>query len=71
MFHRRQKSVFCEADFDCSESGKLFKSKSALNIHKKKKNHVTKKARAPAPKIKRKTKQRTINDMFRQHAGTP
>ena len=64
MFHRRQKSVFCEADFDCSESGKLFKSKPTLN-------HVTKKARAPAPKIKRKTKQRTINDMFRQHAGIP
>ena len=70
MFHRRQKSAFREADFDCSECGKLFKSKSALNNHKKKKNHITKKARATAPKNKQKTKQRTINDMFRQHAGT-
>ena len=52
MFLCQQKSVFREVDFDCSEYGKLFKSKSALNVHKNKKNHATKKAIAPGPKRK-------------------
>ena len=38
MFHRRQKTAFREAEFDCPECGKLFTSKSALNRHKKKEN---------------------------------
>ena len=67
MFHRRQKTAFCEAEFDCPECVKLFTSKSALNRHKKKENHRAKKQ--DPPKKKQKTKQRTINDMLRQHAS--
>ena len=47
MFHRRQKTAFCEAEFDCPECGKLFTSKLALNRHKKKENHRAKKQDPP------------------------
>ena len=67
MFDYRQKPVFHEVDFYYSKCKRLFKSKSALSLHKKRETDVTKKASA---KRKQKTMQPTINDMFRQHAST-
>ena len=73
MFHRRAKSAYNEPDFECLVCKKQFTSLASLNRHKTKEGHNGDKTTAVVgsseqPKNQqRKTKQRTINKMLRQH----
>ena len=73
MFHRRAKSAYNEPDFECLVCKKQFSSLASLNGHKTKEGHNGDKTAAVVgsseqPKNQqRKTKQRTINKILRQH----
>ena len=73
MFHRRAKSAYKEPDFECLVCKKQFTSLASLNGHKTKEGHTAYKTAAligssePPKKRRRKTKQRTINEMLHQH----
>ena len=72
MFHRWQKEkTNTPAIFKCDVCGALCQSLSTLNRHKKTKNHTKRSRKSEAASIqkttsseKRKTKQRTINDLL-------
>ena len=74
MFHRHAKSEnYKEPDFECLVCKKQFTSLASLNWHKTKDRHDARKTAtlvgsSEAPKKRqRKTKQRIINEMLRQH----
>ena len=73
MFHRRAKFAYKEPDFKCLVCKKQFTGLASLNRNKTKELHNAHKTAAlignsePPKKRRRKTKQRTINEVLRQH----
>ena len=73
MFHRCAKFAYKEPDFKCLVCKKQFTGLASLNRHKTKEGHNPHKTAAlvgssePPKKRRRKTKQRTINEILRQH----
>ena len=73
MFHRHAKSTCKEPDFECLVCKKKFTSLASLNRHKTKEGRNACKTAAlvgssePTKKQRRKIKQRTINEVLRQH----
>ena len=73
MFHHCAKSSCKDPDFECLVYKKQFTWSQSLNWHKAKEGYNARKTVAlvgssePPKKRRRKTKQRNINEMLRQH----